>query len=227
MKKQIPVKKILAAVLCCAIPLFFLVIGVRYLIRGGLPDPMFLIAYVFVPLAVIVCACLVIFLLKNLVARILLCIGIYVLYISYGGLFLVMAPLGKIEVYTDQEALRCYASDETLQDPMPEISDLGDYETVSFYNHWQKGMFGNDTDVLILTYEESAYRQQRISVECAYSFLQEPITKLNNSCDTSVNINGYTFCVIDLDRKQYYYPHHMMLIGYNDATCEIVYMMEE
>lgn len=218
------VKKIVAAIICCVVPVFFLVLGLLYLARGGLPEPGFMTAYVYIPLGAIVFLCLAIFLLKNLTVKIVLCIAILVLYVLFDGLYLILAPLGKIEVYAGQEAVNSYNTDASVSASMPEIGDLGTYETISFYNHWEKGAFPSDTDVLILSYEENAYLKQKASVESTYSFLSEPITYGTYHCEPSLIIDGYSFRVVDLDHNQYGYPKHMLLVGYNDVTCEIVYM---
>ena len=112
--------KILFAVLCCICPLGTFFLGIIGPIRWGSADPMFLLLFLILPLAFIAGFCMIIFRMKSVLTRILLCIALWMVYVPLSICIMILYPLENMQADLDRGDVCYYEVDDTVLGFIPE-----------------------------------------------------------------------------------------------------------
>ena len=112
---------------------------------------------------------------------------------------------------------------------MPQLTDLGEYDSITVTRRKPKNSFISTTDsiALFVTYEAEQFEKMLTVIRQKYSYLEQPIEALE---DINAEINGFVINVVDkqvcydVGNGRYEYPYAFLMIGYNELKTTIVYM---
>lgn len=135
--------------------------------------------------------------------------------------------------YRGEEALARYG-ESTIMDKaiFPVAETLGSAEQVEYYETENFNVFYHTSNVLICCYAQEDYAARVANLSEQFEFQQEPVVDGDHSCESSVEIGGYTFRLLSVDNSIYYksnyfpnyFPKKVWIVGQNDKTREIVYI---
>ena len=113
-------------------------------------------------------------------------------------------------------------------DSMPTLAEVGDYDSAVHHEFLsQIAIFGVEADTLICQYSEEEYARQVSALNERYEFQSESMSACEYTVEPSVEIDGYEFRFVAIDREndpdRLEYPKKMILIATNDTTYEIAY----
>ncbi|MBR2024010.1 MAG: hypothetical protein IJ996_05815 [Clostridia bacterium] len=112
---------------------------------------------------------------------------------------------------------------------MPQLTDLGEYESIVITRHKPRDMFFNTTDsvALFVTYSAEQFDGAMTGIQQNYEYLTETDETMQ---DIYAEINGYHISVVKkeinwkFDTGRYVYAYNFLMIGYNEDAKSIVYM---
>ena len=152
--------------------------------------------------------------------------------IIFGGFYsLLFGSYERIETDISKysENLQGIGSAERM---MPSLESLGDYVSLEYtYKvHCYSTFVGffSDGYELCVTYDESQYETKKAEVLSSYDFLQEPVIAEDGDYLiplTELHYKGFTLKIVPDETQFTYCPcKSFMMVGYNDATNQIVYL---
>ncbi len=132
----------------------------------------------------------------------------------------------SLEHYSDDAAKAPYKQATENFDTMPALDEIGKPEKLDYYYYFSvQAIFYWESDILICTYDEQEYEEQKELLDQTYVFQTEDMEANDYTCSPYAEVDGFTFRVLSFDQYQHlYYPKYMTLIGTNDETNQIVYI---
>jgi len=227
MKRTLSKSEILALILASLLPLGALVLGIIMVVNGTLLTLAFIIAFMGLPVCVICLVCLVMF--TNLASwkKALILLPTTIVFCAAFLLLNLFGTFKTLHVYRGNEAEEPYFEVWGKYDAMPSPREVGGPEAIEYYDMSSSMViFVRYTDTLICTYSEEEYAKEKARIEESYVFEDEPcIGYGGHYCESSAEIDGYTFRLLETDGqyKEIDFPKMLIIIGTNDETCEIVY----
>lgn len=112
---------------------------------------------------------------------------------------------------------------------LPEPEELGEPEQIEYHYFYNQicTFFDSDCYTLICTYSPEDYGERVAALEEQYVFHTEPLYAGREAerLEPLYTLEGYRFRLLEMDTEVYdlRYPHHMILVGTNDETREIVW----
>ena len=131
---------------------------------------------------------------------------------------------------TNEEDYTRYVEDiKDAKFHMPQLMDLGNYESIVIARHKPDNVFINTTDsiALFVTYSAEQFDGAMTGIQQNYEFLTETDETMQ---DIYAEINGYHISVVDKEIEYevgaglYDYGYAFLMIGYKEEAKTIVYM---
>ena len=223
MKRFVFTKRRLIGFLCCALlPVAAMVLGILLLFKDVMLNVGIAVVYFLIPLLTAGLLVWCIFSNGKTWKKYILCSVTLVLFLI--ALFYSCLIVGwtQLKRYEGNEAVQQYAISVSESKLMPELSELGNPEEIEYYNlFFAYVIFSHETDGLICTYTQEEYAIQKAQLDTTYNF---QIEKTEDDNLPAVEINGYQFKLLSIDKYDLYYPKVVVLIGYSDDANEIVYI---
>ena len=148
---------------------------------------------------------------------------------SFAVIFFTVLSWGlfaSLEHYADDAVEAPYVESTKDFDAMPTLDEIGEPQKIDYYYYYAGQMiFFWESDILICTYDEQAYGEQKALLDQTYVFQTEDMEEHGYSCSPYAEVDGFAFRVLSFDEYKYlYYPKYMIFIGTNDETNQIVYI---
>lgn len=135
--------------------------------------------------------------------------------------FLSISLFGCGQVYTDtndyQEYISLVPKANTF---MPEIDNLPEYQSISVYYYERLGQSIN----LIVTYSEESYESALDSILNSYTYLEEPLTKMDFYLIPEVEFQYQSFTIKVVSDDEFEYPEQFGMIGYSDSKFQLSFL---
>ena len=126
---------------------------------------------------------------------------------------------------TGEEAIEIYQTIQGKNPAFPEVSQLGDYQEIVYHEFIDQAFlfFTAESHVLVCTYSEDVYNQQKALLDTNYVFQTTP---MDTGIDPTITLDGYHFRMLTIAEDgpyKLYYPKYLFFIVTNDETHEIAY----
>lgn len=217
--------------ICCALlPVFAITLGILMLTKSVLFNVGFAITYFLIPLITAALLAWCIFAGSKTLRKVILSGVILVLFAVLFVWSFIFTGFVQVKHYEGTEAEMQYAAVKNENALMPELSEIGQSTDIEYHNVFTAFfVFSAETDYLICCYTPDEYEIKKAELETDYAFQEEIITGDYSNCEPSVEIDGYQFRLLSVDEYKgtIYYPKNLVLIGFSDATKEIVYVVFE
>ena len=133
--------------------------------------------------------------------------------------------LATLEHYSDDAAKAPYKQATENLDTMPTLDEIGKPEKLDYYYYYGvQAIFYWESDILICTYDEQEYEEQKELLDQTYVFQTEDMEAHSYACTPYAEVDGFTFRVLSFAEYELYYPKYIRMIGTNDQTNQIVYI---
>ncbi len=226
-------KKQIVRILCWTGPFVFAIIFHLWLLQDEIQGMQFqfayLITHIFIPLIAGWRIERSLFSKHRAIFKTIHFISITLLFMIAIILSLLLSPFEQVKHYEGKDAEQQYISKNNTRNLMPELSELGQYTEIEYFNIYQSALFFYwFTDHLICHYTPEEYVIQKTKLDEEYIFQTEAIVDRDAICEPAADINGYHFRLLSVkeytDFKNYDYPKKFILIGFSDEAKEIVYI---
>ena len=202
-----------------------LFLGCLALLGGAIFTVCFVLLYFIFPITLFLC---VFFLLRSRMRaawKVLLCFFLVVVFLVFSfGLFLLGHYIYDFED-TGEEAVEIYQTIRRKNSAFPEVSQLGDYQEIAYHEFIDQfgSFFTAENHILICTYSEDAYNQQKALLDANYVFQTSP---MDTGIDPTITLDGYHFRMLSIAEDGPYnleYPKYLFFVVTNDENHEIAY----
>ncbi len=144
-----------------------------------------------------------------------LCIIISLIILSvviyFGILIYNVYPKTKVS-----DDIKFYNELVEIVDFLPEVSELNNYDEISFKYTGEEGLFSSYSYILKVSYSEDVFKTENERIKDKYYF----------DCKYSdeIIIDTFKIKVLDLEKYELRYPKYLAFIGVSESTNEIVYI---
>ena len=102
---------------------------------------------------------------------------------------------------------------------LPEISELNNYDDVSFKYSANEGVFSSYSYILKVSYSDEEFKTEKINIDEKYSF--------DKRFSDVIVVDTFNIKVLDIEKYQLMYPKYLAFLGVSDSTKEVVYIYYE
>lgn len=218
--------RVICFVCCALLPAIGTVLGIWILINGVLLNVGFAITYFALPMIALGLLAWCVFSGSKAWKKVILSGVILVLFVISYFWFSVFTSYVQIKHYDGADVEQRYAEIKNKNTLMPDLSGIGESVDIECHNVWiEFFMFAAETDYLICHYTPEEYQAQKAALETKYIFQTEFITESDVRCEPSTDVDGYQFRLLSVEEYKgtIHYPKELVLIGYSDVACKIVY----
>jgi hypothetical protein len=116
--------------------------------------------------------------------------------------------------------------DVCAKDVMPDLDNLPTYKDIDYkYTNRSMFIFESDAIVLLVTYDDETFKNEKAKLEEKYTFLNENSVKKTVIPECEFSINSYNFRVVDSNGKDNtFFPKSFGMIGTSDENNSIAYL---
>lgn len=148
--------------------------------------------------------------------------------LAFVGIFMTATFWGQfasLEHYSDNAAKAPYKQATENFDTMPALDEIGKPEKLDYYHYFSvQAIFNRESDILICTYDEQEYKEQKELLDQTYVFQTEDMEAHSYACTPYAEVDGFVFRVLSFAEYELYYPKYIRMFGTNDQTNQIVYI---
>lgn len=226
MKRFAFTKNRLIGFVCSALlPVMAIVLGCLMLVKDVVLNISLAIVYFLIPLIVAGLLGWCIFSNRKAWKKSVLSVVILALFLILFFFSSLLVGWTQVKRYEEKEAAQQYSLLKSESGLMPDLAELGNPAKIEYYNIFSFFfIFSNETDGLICSYTQEDYELQKARLDTAYIFQTETIMDDYSNCEPTIEIDGYQFRMLSVERYELYYPKNIFLIGYSDDAREIVYI---
>ena len=220
------------------VPTLLIFLGVLMLRIGMIFNLSFVVQFLIIPIALLAVNIKIVRSKIRLVSRLVLCI---VVLIPFALVYLVSSSLLRFEVlesWQGVEALNEYLSFAEKYPELPDEEALGEPELMKYYVYADMQLiFTSETSTLLCRYTPDEYTRMKEQINSVYTFETEPIPLKYPQIVPCAVVFDFDIRMLSMDEDRYKpledtpeqlsyldYPKHMIFIGTNDRTNEILYM---
>lgn len=222
-KKRFDIYHILSLVFLSILPVMAIIKGIGLVKDGLLLTNSIIFTFFALPIIAVLLFVIILVKIKKTWAKVVMCIVVLI-----ASLFCFVGFCG----FQEYESIKCYENEE-LQEQyaentnafMPALTEISKPEKLEYYHYEGSGaIFQWKSQSLICKYSDEEYLQQKASLEEKYVFQTEIIKRDEYICESTIEIDGYSFRMLSRTEYEMDYPKDVVLIATNDATREIVYL---
>lgn len=221
--------RIAALIAAAVLPVLIVTLGIFLIHSGLILNSLNVITFFLLPCLSFGICLLMIRSRRRLWLKWVVCILAIGLFIWFTGHLVLLGPYVQRKYWTGDDALTQYQTDWADGDSFfYTIPGMGQPES-SEYQHYFKqigAFFDTYAYTMICQYSESDYLSQKAFLSETYVFQTEPPSVPEYSIPAEYEKDGYLFRFLSFDEELYRldFPKYMTILGFNDETCEIVYL---
>ena len=147
-----------------------------------------------------------------------LCIALSLVIVSiiiyFGVLIYSVYPKTRIS-----EDIKIYSELVETVNFFPEVSELSNYDGMSFKYSENEGLFSWYSYILKVSYSDVDFETEKTRIEENYSF--------DKRFSDIIEVDSFNIRVLDIEKYQLEYPKYLAFLGVSESTKEIVYIYYE
>ena len=147
-----------------------------------------------------------------------LCIVLLLVFVSiiiyFGILIYSVYPKTRIS-----EDIKIYSELVETVNFFPEVSELSNYDGMSFKYSENEGLFSWYSYILKVSYSDFYFETEKTRIEENYYF--------DKRFSDIIEVDSFNIRVLDIEKYQLEYPKYLAFLGVSESTKEIVYIYYE